>query len=383
MSPPRPHLAAPPLRHRSRVGFGALAVAAAVIAGSLTPTAPDARAGSAPGQGSASARAAQATTGSITVVTSGGLLSSLVAPVNSALAVPLTQLPGRLSAALAAGLTGAGLQASSGTTRQPRPTSGYPTCGQRGWSATNCYGPLVPAVSAPPLAVLGTGTVQGYATGDGAGWVAASRAANLQLQLLGITLGDLGVADARATCTTTTCTADRSLTGGSLFGGALTVSVANGSTLAKVGNTVVGSTALPVVPGVTATLNQNLLTVKIDLGLTQLLTLLGTTLSALGSLLGGTTTDTGTTATLVVTLGPGAVVSNNGGQSSAWGLAVGVGLTASLNLGVSGLLGLLGGLTSVGVTVGGTQPNLASLQLAYATATAGGLAPGYVPVTVI
>lgn len=384
MPPPRPHLATRTAGRRRGAStlLTTLAALVVLLAGSLSASGPAARAGSAPGTGSAAARAAQVDAGTMTVTSSltalGGLinLTPLASTVTSALVNPLLQLPGRLTTALADGLTGAGLSATNGTTQQPRPTSGYPTCGQRGWTSTNCYGPVVPGVSVPSLVTLGTGAVQGYATGDKSGWAAASRTANLQLALLGTALGDLGVTDAGATCTTTTCAATQALTGGSLFGGALSVGIANGTTLAKIGATTVGAVPVNVVPGVTASLNQNLLTLTIDLTLTQLLSAIGTTLSALGTLLGGTVSDNGTTASLVVTLGPGTKVSDGGGMSSAWGLNVGIGLVAAIKLRIPLVV-------SIGVTVGGTQPSLAALKLAYATTSAGATLPGFVPVTVI
>jgi hypothetical protein len=335
--------------------------------------------------GTAVSQAAEVDAGAISVSPSVTLLggaidgTALLGSLTTALVNPLLALPNALTSNLAGSLVGAGLQANSPTGIQPRPTSGYPTCGQSGWTSADCYGPLIPAVSAPGLVTLNTGVVQGYATHDTDGYIASTQAANPVLSLLGITLGNLGVTSSSAQCGKSTgCTATHSLTGGSLFGGGLTYSIAGGNILASVGGAQLTSVPLNVISGVTAALTGNLLKLNISLTLTQLLGAIGTTLSALTGLLGVNLGDSSTTLSLTVTVGPGDIASTGSSTSSAWGLDVSVDLTGSIGLGVN-VLGL--NVATIKVNIGRSNvssPDLLDLKLAYSAAATNFIPPALI-----
>ncbi|MBN9619739.1 MAG: hypothetical protein J0H43_08405, partial [Actinobacteria bacterium] len=301
-----------------------------------------------------------------------GFLSSIttdVAPLTTA----LSQLVSQTVAGVAAGLTGAGLSATNSGTSTPTPSAGtYPTCTASGWSTSDCYGPLVPTVSLPSLLTLSSGTTQGYAAySSTTGYSAAAKVADPVLGLLGITLANLGIVQSTSSCTSNgSCTQTQSISGASLLGGAVQLSLANGRFLATVNGVQVSGVAVPLsVAGIGATIsaNGNLLTVKIALTLTQLLNSLG-----LGSLLSSVVglvdaNNGGPSATLTLTVGPGSSTSN--GTTSAWGLDVGVDLSANINI---SLLGLAGVSISVPSGIGGSNyGNLLDLKLAYTNAASG------------
>lgn len=335
------------------------AAACTLLAATTAPAA-------ATGTGSSHSAAAETSAGSgldPAVATSGlvALLSSVLGGVVNPLLATLTAAPQQTLTHVVDGLTGAGLQADNESAQQARPASGYPTCSSGGWTGTNCYGPLTPAVSAGAV-TLSTGAVQGYATGDSQGYVAAAHVADPNLTVLGISIGNLGVVDASASCGASACSTTQTLSGGSLLGG-IALTVSNGTLLAEIGGTSVPATGVGISgAGLTgiATLGGNLLTLKLSLSLTQLLSGLG--LSSVLGLLSGVVT-TGTTVTLTVMIGPGS--QSPAGSAAAWGLDVGVDLSADIKLSVLGLAG-------VEVTTGGGgAPDLLDLKLAYATAATG------------
>lgn len=305
------------------------------------------------------------TTGAI-----GGLLDFLT-PVLDQVVTPLTAalttLPSTLISDLVAGLTGSGYVANSPTSAQSPPASGFPTCGSNGWSTDDCYGPLVPTISAAPLLTLGTGTLQGYAAADSTGAYARSRTAGLTLSLLGVSVGNIGVSDSTSQCLATrVCSSTASLTGVSLLGGAVRVqsdssgavqvSLNNGSFVAL--SSLTSSTTVSAA-GVTAHVQGqgSMLRVGIDLSLTQLLGALGVAdvLGTLGA------TDAGTTASLTLTVGTGKATATD--TTKAWGLELGVGLSANVAISVLGLI-------SVGVSAPDTTTNgdLFDAQFAYTAA---------------
>lgn len=358
-----------------------IVVAGCVLAGGLLAASTPTGSALTSGSGSATSQAAQSSAGTIsTPVVTAKLLGIInlgeVAKLTTNLATPLINLPGTLVTALANGITGSGLSATNPSTAQGRPSSTYsfPTCGQQGWTTPgDCYGPTVSGVSTSAIA-LTVGATQGYATGDTAGYVAAAETADPNLTLLGINIGDLGVIDSSAACSSASvCAPDQKLSGGSLFGGALTYSIANGKVVAKVGSVTVGTTPVTVTSAVKATVSAtNLLTLSITVSTTQLLGGLGDTLATLGTLLGGTLVDAGTTATLSVTIGPGNTTTA-GASATAWGLDVNASLTADVKFNLT-VLGL--GLLNLETTASG---QLIDLKLAYSNATAGSLLPSWIP----
>jgi hypothetical protein len=334
------------------------------------------------GAGAANSRAAQSNAGTVTThVTNSGLAGGLISLVTTNLAQPLASLPSTIVQGLANGITDSGFSAVNPNHSQPRPSGTYnfPTCGQLGWTDPgDCYGPSVPSVSTSAVS-LSVGSTQGYATGDSSGYVAATQAADPNLGLLGVTIGDLGLVQSAATCDTSTCTPDQRLSNGSLFGGALTYSLVNGTVVAKVGGVTVGTTPVTVTSAVKASVSAtNLLTLTITLSTNQVLGAVGQTLSSLGTLLGDTLTVASTTSTLTVTIGPGNTVGTGGSSATAWGLDVNATLNADVKLNVLSLLGL--GLGSVEVTATGA---LVDLKLAYSSATAGALPADWVPPALI
>jgi hypothetical protein len=367
----------------------ATAIVAAVTVVAASGPGPAASA-PAPGAGLAHSAAAQvnpsagiATSTSVTVlgaIKADLLTTNLVDPLVNAAAA----LPNSMVAGLSAGLIGAGLQADNPANGQPRPSAGqYPTCGQQGWTAGDCYGPLVPTVSAGSLLALGTGTVQGFATGDSHGYLAAAHAADVQLSLLGVPLGDLGVIDSTASCTNPpapVCTPTQALSGGSLLAGALRVSIASGQLVATLNGASIpaaGRTITLAGLSITVALTGNLLTLKIALSLDQLLGLLGlpNLLSALGAL--GVVSDNGTSAALTVTLGPGNTAST-GSTTASWGLQLGLDLSATVALKVNLFIVKLATI-SVGIGAKTPAPDLVDLRLAFSTAGSGTPLAGWVP----
>lgn len=377
-------------RRVALAGVGSVAVLG-LLAGSL-PGIADSSTTTTGSAHSAAATVNSATSG-LTVTSSGTLagvnLTSLTTNLINPLVNGLTALPQSLVNSLVSGLAGTSLQADNPASQQQRPATGtYPTCGQQGWSSTDCYGPLTPSISAAPALTVSTGATQGYATGDSAGYIAAAHTANPNISLLSLNLGNLGVVDSSAQCSTSTCSATQSLTGGSLLGGAVTVSVANGTQSVKVNGTSLPSGSTSITWGglaTTVTVNGNLLTLKITLGLSQVLTALGlpNLLTSVLSLLGlGNLADNGSTATLTVKIGPGSTV-NAATSASSWGLEVSADLAATLKIQGFNLLGLLSVGTITISATGASSPDLFDLKLAYSSATLGTLPAGWVPPGVI
>ncbi len=361
----------------------------------LTASLPGTAASSTTGAGSSHSAAAtvNSATSGLTVTSSGTLvgidLTKLTTNLINPLVNGLTALPTSLVNSLVTGLTASGLSADNPASQQQRPASGtFPTCGHQGWTSADCYGPLTPSISAAPVLVLSTGATQGYATGDSQGYIAAARSADPNVTLLGLNIGDLGVMDSQAKCSTSTCTATQNLSGGSLLSGAVTYTVADGTLAAKVnGVTLAGGSKSITFGGLatTVTVNGNLLTLQITLGLTQLLNALGLP-SLLTSVLGilglGGLSDVGTSATLTVKIGPGKTV-NASTNASAWGLDVSADLSAvAIKIKGLSLLGLLN-LGTITIAASGTAPDLFDLKLAYSAATLGSLPAGWVPPGVI
>lgn len=386
-SAPRPHR----VRGRRRAVRGVIGclAALALLAASLSR---GAEAASAPGDGSSEARAAAVTAGTQLSLTSkvsllGGLLGTdtITGPLTNAVVTPLANallaLPNTITTNLANALVGVGFAARSTDGQQQRPASGFPTCGMRGWDSTNCFGPLLPAVAAPPAVILATGATQGYATGDATGYVAGARVANPNLTLLGFPLGDLGVIESTASCksTASSCSATQAINDGSLLQGKLALSFAQGGGLiAKINGVTVpaaGQTITVAGFSVNVKVDGNLATLTVTLGLSQLLAAAGLSdlLSAASGL--GVLTDDGTAATMTIKLGPGAVTQSS--PASAWGLAVTADLTVAVKLKLLSLLGI--SLASVSITSGTTPASLVDLKLAYTAATAGSLQPGWIP----
>jgi hypothetical protein len=375
IAPRRPPVSLPPA-HRSRQRR---ARRLATLAGALTLAIPLALPAAAtavtPTLGSSYAAAAKVTPGSgvtASVSTSGAIgglldfLTPVLDDVVTPLSTQLTALPGTLVDSVVAGLLGTGFSATSPGAAQSPPASGYPDCSTSGWNTGDCYGPLVPSVSAAPLVTIGTGTVQGYAAADATGSYARAQTTDLVLSLLGVSIGDLGVATSSSQCLATrVCSSAGQLAGVSLFGGALAVrtdstgalqvSVGGGayaSLTAFTSTTVTGS-------GVTAhaAAQGSTLRVGVDLTLDQLLTTLGIadTLSQLGA------ADAGSTVTLTLSFGSG--TSTGTDDTRAWGLDIGVGLAVNASISVLGLV-------SVNLTVSDTSANgdLLDLQLGYSAA---------------
>jgi hypothetical protein len=347
---------------RAAVGVVAVAAAATLVAGSAPALS------STTGQGLAKSQAANATAGTVTTSTNASVLGLVTLPANVTNTLnALVALPGQVAQPLITGLvTGTGLQAQNGATQLRRPASGsFPSC-TGAWAAGNCYGPVVSPISTSVVA-LSTNALQGYATADSQGFVGAAHAAGPALTLLGINIGNLGVIDSSAECSSASpsvCDTTQKLTGGSLLNGALTYTIANGTLAAQLnGTTLTNGVTLPVAGFGTVKLNGNLLTLALTVPFSNLLSLLN---------ISGLTT-TSSSATLTVAIGPGSATVS-GSSAKAWGLDVNASLNVSFSVTVS-LLGLLGLATLTSTATG----NLLDLKLAYSEADAGSLPPGWVP----
>lgn len=378
---------------RSRVGRLAASGMAAVMVCAAVPLLGHDRTAAAepPGAGYSYASAAKVSPGgglTATVEATGllGFLSPVLSGVVNPLASTLTGLPNRLVAGVAQGLTTAGLDATSSSSAHGAPSVGFPACGAGPWTVSNCFAmPL--NIGAAPLVSIGTNTTHGYATGDASGYTARSQVAHPVISLLGIPIGDLGLLDARASCPADgdPCTTAQSVSGEpapqgiSLLGGLVTASAADSSgalsvTVAE--QSLADGFSKTITTGINqfglnmvqVALDRNLLTVRLGIGVSQLLAGLG-----LGGLLAGVAglTTHGSNAFLTVTLGPGSSV-DGATSSQAWGLDVGIDLSATIALGV----GLLGATISIPSGIDGTRNgNLLNLKLAYADAYSG-TAPG-------
>lgn len=306
-------------------------------------------------------------------VTTGGALGGLLdflTPVLDQVVNPLTAqltaLSGTVVGDLAGALTGAGLAANSPGTPQSPPASGYPDCASGGWTNDTCFGPLVPTISAAPLLSLGSGTLQGYAAADPTGSYAKARTAGIALNVLGVSLGNLGVAESSAQCVSQVCAGQSSLTGLSLLGGAVAARTGDDGTLQVSLNgssfTAPSAYSSPTTlsgAGVSATAQAQggLLKITVGLGLDQLLTAVGIP----DVLAGLNASGAGSTISLTVTIGAGS--STSGDSASAAGLEIGLGLSANISISVLGLV-------TVGVSAPDTSAtgNLIDLRLAYTTA---------------
>jgi hypothetical protein len=308
-----------------------------------------------------------------TISTSGaiGALLDFLTPVLNDVVTPLTtaltSLPSTLIADVAAGLDGSGYVANSPDTAQSPPGSGFPTCGSTGWTGGDCFGPLLPAVSAAPLISVGTGTVQGYGAADATGAYGAAQTSNVAVSLLGISLGSLGVAGSTSQCLANrVCSSTGTLTGLSLLSGAVAAKITGGALQVSLNGGAyksLGSITSPVTlsaAGITATAQtvNGMLQLNVGLSLDSLLTALGIAdvLSSLGA------SDNGSTITLTVNLGAGTSTSTD--TTSGWGLEVGLGLSANVSISVLGLIGI-----TVAAPDTTTTGDLMDMQLAYSAAT--------------
>ena len=301
----------------------------------------------------------------------GGLLDFLT-PVLDNVVTPLTtqllSLPTTLVSDVVSGLVGAGYEANSPNTPQSPPSSGFPDCSTGTWTSATCYGPLVPTISAAPLLTLGTGTLQGYAAADATGSYSAARTAGLDLSVLGISLGDLGVASSSSQCLASgVCSSAGTLASLSLLSGVVSARTAtdgslqvsvNGSSFAPL--SALTSPTTVSAAGVTATVQAQgaALRVNVALSLDQLLGALGIA-DVLSSLNASVLSST---ITLSLTIGAGQATTTGG--VSAWGLELGLGLSADIEISVVGLVQV-----SVVVPGDATSGNLLDLELAYTTAT--------------
>jgi hypothetical protein len=308
-------------------------------------------------------------------LTTSGALGSLLdflTPVLNQVVTPLTTqltgLPSTLVADLVTGLTASGYSAASPTSAQSPPASGFPNCSSNGWSADDCFGPLVPTVSAAPLLTVGSGTLQGYAAADSTGAFGQAQTAGVLLSVLGISVGNLGAATSASQCLSSrVCTSSATLTSLSLLGGTVAAKTASdGSLLVSLSGgsyAALSTLSSPVTltpAGILSASAQAVggaLQLKIGLSLTDLLSAFGIP-NVLASL---NATDTGSTVSLTLTIGPGTKSATD--SATAWGLEVGIGLSANIQLSILGLV-------TVGVVVpaDSTTGNLVDLQLAYTSA---------------
>jgi len=371
-------------------------LAACLATGALltaTTVVPVETAQAAPPSGSSSASTAVATPGTgITVSTNFTGLLGLLSPILSGVVTPLINtvgsLPSQLLTTVAQAIGTVGLTATNTVNALVPPANGLATCGQAGWNTTNCYGPVLPAISLPPLLSLGTGISQGFAAVSSSGYIARSQIANPDISLLGIDIGDLGVIGGQATCGSTsgTCASQDTFTGASLFGGVIRLQLANGSNLLQVSIENGPWVSVPSLSGslqqvndllgldsnhdiLSIAANGGLLTIQGKLDLDALLGGLG-----LGGLLNGISglVDVGTVGELTLTVGPGSTVTSNSAQ--AWGLELGVDLSGEISL------SLLGGLAGLDVKLPShitptSNGNLLDLKLGYSNANTGTLPP--------
>lgn len=348
------------------------AATAVALATAVVGIAPPAQAGTNRGISHASAARISIGSGLHASVSTGGDLGGLLdflTPVLNQVVNPLTSNLNSLSddfvSDLAAGLTGVSFAADSSSSAGSM-SGDYPSCSSPGWSDGNCFGPLLPAVAAPPLVTVTTGTLQGYAGTDDTGAKAQSRAADLGLNVLGLQLGTLGAANASASCTAAgDCTASSTLTGLNLLGGkvlartgstGLEVSL-NGSAYAPLA-TYSGVTSVTAgLVSATAQSAGNMLQLRIGITLSQLLSALG-----IGASLDDlNTADAGTSVSLILTIGAGSVTT--GGTATAYGLRIGLGLDAAVSLSVLGLV-------SANVNVAAGANALVTVDLGYVSAKA-------------
>ncbi len=348
-----------------------LTAATAVVTTAIMSAVP---AGADPALGTSYAAAVKISTGSgmaVDVSTGGdiGGLLDFLTPVLDQVVTPLTSavtaLPGTLVSDLVGGLSGTGLVANSTSSSQSPPGSGFPTCTSGGWSTDNCYSVASVPVPAAPVLNLTTGALQGYAAADSSGAYASAQTAGVSLSLLGVNIGTLGVVSSTSQClASTACSSGSSITGVSLLNGTVAVkSASDGSllvsvngggyaSLAALGQSTVSAAGLSAIVGP----SNGYLKVAISLSLDQLLTGLGISdvLSSLNA------SDSGSQITLTLMLGGR---QDSASETRAWGLRLGVGLTADIGISVLGLVS-----AAVSVTDSSATGDLVDLQLAYTSA---------------
>lgn len=289
------------------------------------------------------------------------VLTQVVNPLNAR----IQSLPNVVVTDLVTELTGVHLNASSSDTGQSAPGSGYPDCSSGQWNSDTCYGPVGANAGLDSIMTVGTPSVQGYATADATGAYGAARTASVSANLLGVSFGSLGTVESSSKCLVSKdCSSTASVSGVSLIGGkvaarvdasGLTVSV-NGSSYGPVGNY---STPVSVTGGgqqATVQAQNGQLLVTTPMSLAQLLSAF-----SLPPLTGLNATDAGSTINVDLLLGAG---NPNGDKSTnSWGLEVGIGFQASIQINVAGLV-------NVSLVTGGPTPtsNLADLKLAFTSA---------------
>lgn len=335
----------------------------------------------------------------------GWLLGPIVNPVLNQLVGPLVggiaNLPSRLVGPLLGVVFGNGLEATSPATGAPvspavfplaegtSPSHGSPASCTA--SSNTCYhswaGMLLDGVGgiASPLVDLNIGLVHGLtepvASATGTDIVAQSQITGIGLDVLGL----IRVLDADGIQSTSQCAVDGSSSRSNLAGvgvlGAvggptlIEVEIAEGddgdllsARLLGIPITAAGITDATVLGLVTASLDGNLLKVRVGIGLGSLLNSLG--LGALGGLISNLADlEVG----LHITVGPGTSVSA-AGNSAGWGLGVGLGISIDLHLNVIGLVGLqlnVGGAGAAEDSLG----NLFDLRLAYTNCSTTGSLP--------
>jgi hypothetical protein len=339
----------------------ALVAYAAPVTALAGPASPDAA-------GSATSKAAYgsaATIGPSTPVGS-GVLGSAIADLIQPIVDLLTQQVNSTVSGAVVGL----LNSSGNTADTTTGPSSYPT------------GPLL-NVGVPGILALTLNGPSGSVSASSSAYAATSTFTDPQLSVLGISLADLGVANASVNCPTGSGdpSATVSLSVVSLFGGLVKAKLASGSNLLQVS---LNGGAYQSISGLSTTLanggstlsvraNGNFLQVSVTISLSTLLGSLG-----LGGLLGalGSAVDiSGTALTLALDIGPGNTPPVAGATSAtAWGLEVGADLSGTVSVSVLGLLGALGGSAVITIPSGisGTSAgNLLDLKLGYATCTKG------------
>jgi hypothetical protein len=323
--------------------------------------------------GSATAKAAygSATTISPSAAIGSGLLGPTVAAVIQPIADTLSYaINSQVQTAVRGLLNSSGNTADTTTGPASYPTGPLGKVAIPGLLAVTLYGP------------------QGSVTASSSAYSASSKFTAAELQVLGLALGDLGVASADVTCPTVgtgTPTADLKLGGVSLIGGLIKAQLANGSYLTQVSlnggswQSITGvSSILTAVPNTTLKVraNGNFLQISQSIGLDRLLAALG--LGGLFSGLPGTVDTRNTDLTLSITVGPGQSVASGGNGIAAWGLQVGVDVSGTIAVKNLSSLGVLGGTAVINVPSGISGDhygNVMDLRLAYASCTSGSAPP--------
>jgi len=347
----------------------------------------------------ASAYSAGASTGSANLTTTltltgavGGLLDGLISPIVSSALNPLVSALQSTVNSAASSILGSGGSNNAGSPSQqtgPKPANfpgeTFPSGAACTAASTTqpCYSAASASVGAAGLAGVDAGAVHGFtqqtqqsddATNPifGRAQIASVSVSALSgISALTSPLVSAGLVDAKANCPndgSTAPSASVSATNVSLLGGLVTLSVANGSiaNLAVNGTSVgsIGSLTTTTVGAVTVRSYGSAVRLDVTLSLSQLLSGLSLSASAVSELLGDVTSSS---LTLSVIVGPNSSVTST--SAKAWGLGVGVDLSGSLKF---DLLGLVGARVSLPTGIsGGNYGNLADLRLAYATCTAG------------